>query len=181
MWHIQSRSVRRRGRVRMLGLLIDGVLRVCDASIRPPQLAADNVAPPLQLTDGAADSVHTFLADGGQTAGVVVPLVGEGEHHRQQTLCLQGQAGILQMAVAHHSVVTGPLYSVNGHFITSILLSIYCLRVSPRPHKKRAGPADSAAVTAHRRAVRPQSRGRTFPPAWPSGPPDSATGSCHGP
>lgn len=68
---------------------------VYSVSVMRPRLSlswrADKVAVRFQFLERCADGVHALLADGGKSAGGIIPLVGQREHFGQQTDGFQRQ------------------------------------------------------------------------------------------
>ena len=107
-----------------MGFLIDYILGIHDFPALATKLMALHVACLFQFLNRGVDRVHTFLADGGEAAFGVVPLIREGEHHGQQPLRFQRKLRILQVMIAHHRVIVGALYTKYRHSQSSFLAKL---------------------------------------------------------
>ena len=68
-----------------------------------------------QFQNSGAYTVQTVLATNGQSLQAVIPIVRQGEHIGQQTLCLQGQLFVLKVVVTHDGVVDVFVDAECGH------------------------------------------------------------------
>ena len=101
-------------------VLIDDILRIRDAPAFITQTVASEIPGVLQFAQGSADAVHTFLADGGQSARRVVPAFRQRQDDGQQPLGLERYSFVLEMDVAHDRVISVLLYAKNSHGESSV-------------------------------------------------------------
>ena len=64
-----------------------------------PRPATNHVPGVLQFRQGGPNRVPSFLAEGDQTLHGIHPVLGQGQHHRQQPLGLEAQVPVLQVMV----------------------------------------------------------------------------------
>ena len=77
------------GRFWRLGLFVNDVLSIGNASIGPAKLAADDITRLFQLLDGIAYGLHALLADFCKSPCTVIPVLRKRKEHGQQPLGFQ--------------------------------------------------------------------------------------------
>ena len=78
-----------------------------------------------QLLDRTADRIHSIFADMGQPFRRIVPIIRQGQHQRQQPLCLQRQRHIPKMVIGHDRKIFCLFNSEHCHLTSSFLASLY--------------------------------------------------------
>ena len=102
----------------MPGLFQNCVLDGTVLAISVPAAFPNKIAVGFKLLNTDPNTVHTIFTDAGQPSGGIVPILWQGEHKRQQTLCLQGQRFVPQMVVGHNGVIPGFVYTKYGDCIS---------------------------------------------------------------
>ena len=67
-----------------MGRLVDGILYIRDLALAVSETVADYVSSPLQFLRGGIKAVRALLADFRQAPSGVVPVLRQGQHHREK-------------------------------------------------------------------------------------------------
>ena len=104
---------------------MDDILNIAQPAMRVTEPLPGKIPLLFQLLDRTADRIHPIFTDMGQPLSRIVPIIRQGQHQRQQPLCLQRQRHIPKMVIGHDRKIFCLFNSEHCHLTSSFLASLY--------------------------------------------------------
>ena len=104
---------------------MDDILNIAQSAMRVTEPLPGKIPLLFQLLDRTADRIHPIFTNMGQALSRIVPIIRQGQHQRQQPLCLQRQRHIPKMVIGHDRKIFCLFNSEHCHLTSSFLASLY--------------------------------------------------------